>query len=521
MSADWVSAFLRFFDAQDRSLVAAGFPATSPWWRTQLERFLRSGRRRFILRVGRRGGKSSTLSRVAVAWALFGAYVVPPGDVGVVAFVSVSRDESAQRLRTIEAILRVVVGEKAYRRQGESIELDGRPVVFKTFAASISGVSGFTAILFVGDELAKWRDAETGANPATEVLASAGPTMATQPTARMFLCSSPFGTQDAHALAFDLGDTQNQLVARAATWEANPSVTEQATRELESDEKAWRREYAAIPQDGVSAAFSSALIKPAFRRVSLSHISYSRPVLALDASGGSTCGWASGLAAWGRRRPVGEPLDYTAPMVDEYGNECGDFFELEAPGKVKRDAQGRAVLKLGARRSGQPLLYVAQMTEFLEWGDSMGFEEVVEALAVKMRQGNAAVAVGDGYMAPALESEFRRHGLRFVGIPTSNTNKNAAMKRLRMLLAGQQMLLDEDATTEQQLVDYREKITSTGVITYAAKSGARADRVSVLVNLMIGEVEGHMSWSPAAPSRGRGEGSSPMGQHLALNDARE
>src|SRR4051812_16685676 len=103
MNADRASAFLRFFDVQDEGLVAASFPPVSPWWRQQIERFFRSGRRQLVLRVGRRGGKSSTLCRVAVAWALFGAFSVPPGDIGIVAFVSVSRDESAQRLRTIEA----------------------------------------------------------------------------------------------------------------------------------------------------------------------------------------------------------------------------------------------------------------------------------------------------------------------------------------------------------------------------------------------------------------------------------
>lgn len=253
-----VVSFLARFDAMDGALVAAGFPPTSPWWREQIGRFLLSGRRQFVLRVGRRGGKSSTLCRVAIAMALWGTYRIPPGDVGVVAFVSVSRDESAQRLRTIEAVLRALgIG---YRRRDTEIELEGQPIVFKTFAATMSGVSGFTSIMFIGDEVAKWRDAETGANPAKEVLGSARPTMATQPSARMFLCSSPLGTQDAHAIAFDQGDTDTQLVASAPTWEANPSVSEQQTRDLEGDEKTWRREYAAIPQDGLTAAFTSAIV---------------------------------------------------------------------------------------------------------------------------------------------------------------------------------------------------------------------------------------------------------------------
>ena len=80
----------------ERALVDAGFPAMTPWWRDALASFYESGRRQLVLRVGRRGGKSSTLCRVAVLEALFGEHYVPPGDVGVVAIISTSRDEAGQ-----------------------------------------------------------------------------------------------------------------------------------------------------------------------------------------------------------------------------------------------------------------------------------------------------------------------------------------------------------------------------------------------------------------------------------------
>lgn len=95
------SAFLARYDALDAALVARGFPATSPWWRKQIERFVRSGRRRWVIRAGRRAGKSSTLCRLAVAWALWGTWQVPPGDTAVIPFVSVDRSEAAARLKTI------------------------------------------------------------------------------------------------------------------------------------------------------------------------------------------------------------------------------------------------------------------------------------------------------------------------------------------------------------------------------------------------------------------------------------
>jgi hypothetical protein len=255
----------RRFSALDRALQAKGFPATSPWWLTTIERFYLTGRRQLVVRAGRRAGKSSTLCRLAVTEALYGKHKIPPGDVGVVAFISTTRDEAAQRLRTIEAILGAL-GVK-YRRSGDAIELDGRPVVFKCFTASVAGVSGFTAILVVADEVAKWRDADTGANPATEVLASVRPTMATQPEARIVLSSSPMATLDAHYDAFEQGDNVMQIVTHAPTWVANPTLTEADTRALESDEATWKREYAAIPMTELeSSLFTDAMLTGATRK---------------------------------------------------------------------------------------------------------------------------------------------------------------------------------------------------------------------------------------------------------------
>ena len=78
---------LPHLDALDRLLVAKGFPEISAWWREALTRFYNSGARQFVGRIGRRGGKSSTLCRVAVLEALFGEHVIPPGDVGIVGIV--------------------------------------------------------------------------------------------------------------------------------------------------------------------------------------------------------------------------------------------------------------------------------------------------------------------------------------------------------------------------------------------------------------------------------------------------
>lgn len=255
------------FDALNKTLEAHGFPAISPWWRQTIRRWYASGRRRLVPRVGRRGGKSSSLCRLGVVEALYGQHNIPPGDVGVVAIVSARRPDAMDKLRTIKAILDAL--RVPYTERGETIELTGRRVVFTVFTASIAGVSGFTSIFVFLDEVAKWRDSDTGANPAGVVISSIAPTLATQPNARMVLSSSPMGLLDAHADAFAQGETPLQVTAHATTWEANPTLTEEGTRLEEPDPVVWAREYAAIPQAEAETSLLSAVLVDRATRASL------------------------------------------------------------------------------------------------------------------------------------------------------------------------------------------------------------------------------------------------------------
>jgi hypothetical protein len=240
-------AVLRGLAEDERVFVGLGFPPMSPWWADTIRQWYGSNKRQIVARVGRRGGKSSSLCRLAVAEARHGLHKVPPGDTGVVAIVSADRRDAQARLKTIMSLLDAL-GE-AYKPDGDgAIVLQDRPVGFRVFTGSISGVSGFTGIFVFCDEVSKWKDRDTGANPATEVLASIRPTMATMPNARIVLSSSPMGHHDAHYDAFEAGDTGFQMVAYAPTWEANPTLTEADTRTLEEEEVVWQREYAAVPQ---------------------------------------------------------------------------------------------------------------------------------------------------------------------------------------------------------------------------------------------------------------------------------
>lgn len=239
----------------DELLVAKGFPPTSPWWREQIHRWYETGCRQFVPRCGRRAGKSSTLSRLAVVEALYGHHDVPPGDTGIVAIISTDRKEASKRLDTVRAILDALgVAYKPWGEGVQGIRLIGQRIGFCVYTASVAGVSGFTSIFVLCDEVAKWKDADTGVNPANEVLKSVRPTMATMPNARIVLSSSPYSVLDAHYDAFEQGNNDFQIVAQAPSWVCNPTLTEASTRELEPDEKAWEREYKAIPSAEVESS---------------------------------------------------------------------------------------------------------------------------------------------------------------------------------------------------------------------------------------------------------------------------
>lgn len=316
--------------AIDEVLAAAGFHEMSPWWDQTFELFYASGKMQFTCRDGRRGGKSSDSSRAVVSECVGVERHLPPGEAGVCPIISWSQYEANKRLDTIEAILKAL-GMRAvdkrpeefgtYQRTTElgrklirSLDIARNTIEFAIYPATIAGVSGFTAICAMCDEVAKWRDDKTGANPASVVFESLRPCFATQPDAHMFVISSSFSTIDAHHDAIEAGDTDIQFLARLGetaavndreqrlravdmfeqqalrlgfegkpsdaavalsrakalresidtvnarspnvpTWASNPSLSIERTLLLEPDFEVWLREYASVPTGSGAAYF--------------------------------------------------------------------------------------------------------------------------------------------------------------------------------------------------------------------------------------------------------------------------
>lgn len=241
----------------ESALVEAGFPPMPEWWRAQLTRFYTSGKRRFTVRKGRRVTASTCVApRLAVAEMLFGGHAHLPGTPALeFVFLSVKRSEAAQRLQGVRAILDAL-GVRYRERAGESIDLLDRPARFVVLTADHRTSVGGTVAFAWCDEVARWLDDETHANPAAKVIGSLSPALATLPDARLFLVSSPLSTDDYHARAFEQGETPAQCVAHGPTWEIVPHLlSEEDCRALADTERDFWREYGARPSAAVSAAF--------------------------------------------------------------------------------------------------------------------------------------------------------------------------------------------------------------------------------------------------------------------------
>jgi hypothetical protein len=270
---------LRRFIQLDRALQARGFPATDPWWHETIARWYHSGVLQLVGRVGRGGGKSSTMCRLAVCEALYGGHRINPGDTGVVTIVSAGKRDANERLTTIREILEALgwtpgrrgqpLGPREFIETAEEIQLPARRIAFRVFAASVRAVSGFTSIFILLDEVAKWRDERTGISPATEVYASVKATRRAR-RKKIALISSPLGLVDLHADLFALGDTQDQIAVHAPTWIANTSVTEAECRAQEANALIFDREYRAIPQaEDELSVYTSPQVERATRKTPL------------------------------------------------------------------------------------------------------------------------------------------------------------------------------------------------------------------------------------------------------------
>lgn len=216
---------LGFLLWMDVLFVKAGQPPLSDWWRFALSSFFESEKIWGLWRVGRGGGKSTSLVRVAILYVIFGGLFaerkVPPGQRWIWPFISASTGDAARRIREAEALLHalspVLAETKAKGHQGsrtiEMVDAIGNEVSFLSLAATIAGVSGPSALGGTVDEEAKLRDRAQHVNPATEIIASIAQMFRGRPGMHAIRCSSAWQEEGSHYESIKEGDTDVTFVA--------------------------------------------------------------------------------------------------------------------------------------------------------------------------------------------------------------------------------------------------------------------------------------------------------------------
>jgi hypothetical protein len=295
----------------------------------------------------------------------------------------------------------------------------------------------------------------------------------THPAARALVVSSAFGTVDHHHELIERGDTDHQVVATATTWEANPTISEHQTRELEPDERIWLREYAAIPQLAQLAAFPAADVDRAF----LPRVPPFTPaarVLLLDPSSGGLSTrdrftWA--IASW---------------CIDEVGKWAvhGDGTFIAGPHHL-----GRFELP-GWEPRGQPYMALHEVGAF-EGGfaGSLTGDQIADELKRVTRRHDVRHAHSDQRESLFLTTALKRRDIMLHCHTWTAPSKAQGVQLVRRWLADRALSLPPDAEAlRRELLGFEEVINASGALTFGARRGGHDDYAALLVTLAHAEL---------------------------------
>ena len=116
--------------------------------------------------------------------------------------------------------------------------------------------------------------------------------------------------------------------------------------------------------------------------------------------------------------------------------------------------------------------------------------------------------IGDQREAFFLALEFMRHKILFRSLPWTNQGKIEAVTRVRRLLAeGSIVLPPEREKLKRELLNYAERVTSSGTITYGARGAGHDDEAALLITAALAELERMIPGSTMYPPNTRHESS--------------
>lgn len=166
----------RFLAFDDRLYQARGQPRLSQWWRAHIGRFLdaydRGEATELWMCVGRGGGKSIAVYKLALFFSWFGDFSIPQTETHYFCVVSCVRREANKALPILRKWCEAL--GIAIRAVEDVIEFDALPRGIRILTANVAGVSGHRCFGAALDEFAKLNhDAESANLDADEILSSA------------------------------------------------------------------------------------------------------------------------------------------------------------------------------------------------------------------------------------------------------------------------------------------------------------------------------------------------------------
>lgn len=220
---------------------------------------LPEGFREVLLVVGRRAGKS----QIAALIGLFEAITARKGHV-----ILVAQDARASQ-RVLFGYIReafdscpLLKGE-IIRETADTIELKSG-VAISVYPARPAAVRGLTAPCAIADEIAFMASSESGAPVDVEMVRALRPTLATVPTSKLILLTSPYGqtgvAYEMHKRYFAKDDGE-VLVVQSDAPSLNPTLDAKYLERMRDDDpEGYRAEVLGEFRVGLSTLFDSAAL---------------------------------------------------------------------------------------------------------------------------------------------------------------------------------------------------------------------------------------------------------------------
>jgi hypothetical protein len=486
----------RFF-AFDDALAARGVPPMTAWWREGVGGWLDRYEHDHVLElwacVGRGAAKSTALYKLALFFALFGEFVVPPGERHFAIVLSRLKEEASKGVDIISRWL-VLLGVP-HHPSGDVIELDDMPRGIRVVAASVAATSGWRAFFVGRDERSKWSTSGTEEREADEVDTSATAMTATHAFAPNVSFGSAWTKTSGFYDIITAGSNDARIVlGPAPTWVAAPHISEESTHRKEKNPRRWAREYACVSQDGAAAVFADEDIDVAFEPRTLG-AALGPKVIVIDASSGrkdtfsyAVAGWVRGEVATRESVPDLEGEVDHEPSAEELS---ALFLQIAAHATEDRAARtANAVLRFYAIDGFDP-----------EQARRLGVGGIVAKIARVARQHGAVVVHGDQREAFALATQFRAAGLRFRSHDWTSTSKPAAIELVRRWFQERALALPKHERLRRELLSFDEKIAPSGAFTYGGRGNSHDDYVALLLTAAMATLVGGLRGSSGGGHR--------------------